>query len=152
MQFELKTKVAQDFKQVFAGFDAELFAKLTPPLTKVRLLQFDGCKKGDIVSLELTMFWLLRQKWTSHITDAAESDEEIYFIDESEGKDLPFFLSKWRHQHRIIRDAESGGAIIVDNITYRAPFGLNWLLRPVLWLQFAYRRPIYRRTFALKKP
>lgn len=150
MKIELRTKVGQEMRQVFAGFNLELFEQLTPPLTKVKVLRFDGCKKGDIVSLELRIMWLIRQEWTSEVTASEESEQLIYFIDEGEGAKLPFFLSKWRHEHRIERDEAGAGAYIVDKIEYRAPFGLNFLLWPVLWLQFAYRRPVYRRVFAAK--
>lgn len=150
MKLTLKTKVSQDINSVFAGFNLELFEKLTPPMTQVKVLRFDGCKKGDIVSLELRIMWLIRQEWTSEVTASEATDALIYFIDEGEGKKLPFFLSKWRHEHRIERDETGDGAYIVDKIDYRAPFGLNFLLWPVLWLQFAFRRPVYRRVFAAK--
>jgi len=146
--FSIVTEVEQDFETVFAGFTQELFLKLAPPLTQVRLQRFDGCAVGDRVELELKMLFFIRQRWNSLITDFHQSEETIYFIDEAEGKDLPFFLSKWRHKHHIVKT--DNGAKIIDEISYRAPFGLNLLLYPVLYAQFLYRRPIYKQTFSKK--
>lgn len=148
MRLTLTTSVAQCYQTVFAGFDANLFLRLAPPLVRVRLLRFDGCRVGDVVELELKPLGMPAQRWISRITESVETADEIYFVDESEGTELPFFLRTWRHKHRICRDGES--CKIIDEITYRAPTGLNWVLYPILWLQFAWRKPIYRRTFALK--
>ena len=148
MRLTLTTSVAQPYQTVFAGFDANLFLRLAPPLVRVRLVRFDGCRVGDVVALELKPLGMPAQRWTSRITEFAETADEIYFVDESEGADLPFFLRTWRHKHRICRNGD--GATIIDAIEYTAPLGLNYLLYPILWLQFAWRKPIYRRTFASK--
>ncbi len=143
MKINFSTSVEQGYLDVKAGFTEALFKKLSPPFPPVRLLRFDGSQKGDIVSLELN-FLLFRQKWTSEITADQTTDLEFYFVDE--GIELPFFLKKWTHKHRVI---SSGiGSIIRDEIEYEAPFGvLTLLLFPVMWLQFAYRGPIYKRIF-----
>lgn len=87
---------------------------------------------------------LFRQRWTSLIVKEGITPEEAYFIDE--GIRLPFFLSYWRHRHRVLNAGEH--AVVVDDIYYQAPFRwLGYLLYPVLWLQFAYRRPVYRKVF-----
>lgn len=149
MRLALSTLVAQPPSMVFAGFDADLFLKLAPPMVRVRLLRFDGCRVGDVVELELKPLGMPTQRWTSRITELVETTDEIYFVDESEGAELPFFLRTWRHKHRICLHT-TGGSKIIDEIEYHACTGLNWILYPILWLQFAWRKPIYRRTFALK--
>ncbi len=149
MRILLKTFVEQTPEKVFEGFDQSLFLKLKPPGVALKLLRFDGSEQGDIVEMQLH-FGLFKQKWTSTITDSGKSAEEIYFVDEASGKDLPFFLTKWKHRHRLIR--EGSGTLIVDEIDYKAPFGLNLLLYPALWMQFAYRKPIYRREFRKQEP
>jgi ligand-binding SRPBCC domain-containing protein len=59
---------------------------------------------------------------------------------------LPFFLKYWRHHHRIVQDGQS--TRIIDDIHFRSPLLLfDFLLWPVLWLQFLYRKPIYRNVF-----
>ncbi|RIW18165.1 hypothetical protein D0X99_00235 [Algoriphagus lacus] len=143
MKFTIATPVEQGYLDVKAGFTESLFKKLSPPFPPVRLLRFDGSEKGDIVSLELN-FIFFRQKWTSHIIEDRTTDQEFYFVDE--GVELPFFLKKWRHKHRVI---SSGiGSIIRDEIEFEGPVGLlTVLLFPVMWLQFAFRKPIYRRIF-----
>lgn len=143
MNITIETTVAQDYLQVKEGFDETLFTKLSPPFPPVKLLRFDGSKTGDLVTLELN-FIFFKQKWTSEITDDQTDDQEFYFIDE--GTTLPFFLKKWKHKHRIIKT--KNGSIIRDEISYEGPFGLMTLmLYPALYLQFLYRKPIYKKIF-----
>jgi ligand-binding SRPBCC domain-containing protein len=147
MHILLKTQVEQPLPTVWAGFDRSLFKSLSPPFPPVDVIQFDGCLKGDIVHLQLN-FLLFRQDWISQIVDQKSANEEIYFVDQ--GTKLPFFLSYWKHHHRLLRSADKGGeqTIVVDDITFRTPFLLtDYLLYPILWLQFAYRKPIYKRIF-----
>lgn len=143
MKITLETQVQQDYLKVKEGFNKSLFFKLSPPFPPVKLLRFDGSKKGDIVSLELN-FIFFRQKWTSEIIEDQTNDKEFYFVDE--GVELPFFLKEWRHKHRIIQS--DGGSIIRDEINYKSGFSLlTLLLYPVLYLQFLYRKPIYMKIF-----
>lgn len=143
MKITLETPVEQGYLDVKSGFDQSLFKKLSPPFPPVRLLRFDGSQKGDFVVLELD-FLFFRQKWTSKITEDLTMDLEFRFVDQ--GVELPFFLKKWKHTHRVV--STGIGSIIRDEIEFEAPFGwMNYLLFPVLWMQFAYRRRIYRRIF-----
>ncbi len=66
MKIVVETQVEQGYLDVKAGFDQSLFLRLNPPFPPVKLLRFDGCQKGDLVSLELD-FLLFRQKWKSAI-------------------------------------------------------------------------------------
>lgn len=143
MHIKLETPVEQGYLDVKAGFNESLFKKLSPPFPPVKLLRFDGSEKGDLVTLELN-FIFFKQKWTSEISEDKTTDLEFYFIDQ--GVELPFFLKKWKHKHRVI--STGIGSIIRDEIEYEAPFGiLTYLLYPALWLQFAFRKPIYREIF-----
>ena len=140
MQFQIKTEVQQDYQSVFMGFDRKLFLALNPPLMPLKLLRFDGCKTGDEVHLELA-FGL---KWVSLVTDFQEREDEIFFIDQ--GVQLPFFLTHWRHKHRIIKNGT--GSILIDDIIYRSSSKImDYLLYPFLWTQFKYRSPVYRKLF-----
>jgi ligand-binding SRPBCC domain-containing protein len=144
MKLILRTNVNSTFQQVWEGFDETLFRRLSPPFPPVRVVRFDGCLKGDMVELELD-FLLFKQRWTSVITEQQAANSEIYFIDE--GVKLPFFLSYWRHRHRIIKDGDH--AVIADEIEFRTPFLLtNFLFYPLLYAQFLYRKPIYRKVFS----
>lgn len=144
MQLKFETKVLAPVAEVVEGFNETLFKALSPPFPPVKLRRFDGSRTGDIVSLELN-FILFRQRWTSEITYHEATDSAFVFVDE--GRELPFFLKFWKHRHSIVRD-DDGHTCIVDDITYRAPYGwLSVLLYPVLFLQFWYRKPIYRRFF-----
>ncbi len=149
MHLILKTSVAPSVQHVWAGFDRALFDQLSPPFPPVEVVRFDGCLKGDVVHLRLN-FFVFKQDWISLIVDqqtigATDDADEIFFIDE--GTKLPFFLAYWQHRHRLLRD-EHGHTLIVDDISFRTPFLLtDYLFYPLLWLQFAYRKPIYRRIF-----
>lgn len=144
MKIIIETPVNQDYLQVKEGFNEMLFKKLSPPFPPVKLLRFDGSTKGDLVTLELN-FIFFKQKWTSEIMEDQTTDKEFYFIDK--GIELPFFLKKWTHKHRIVKDGEN--SIIRDEIDYQAPFRiLTLILYPAMLLQFAYRKPIYKKIFS----
>lgn len=143
MYLKVITKVNQDYRSVMKGFDQKLFEKLAPPFPPVRLLRFDGSKKGDVVSIQLN-FMLFQQQWTSLIVEDGFNAKEAYFIDE--GIKLPFFLTYWRHWHRILKDKQH--TQIIDDIHFKTPFRLlDYLIYPVMWLQFVYRKPVYKRIF-----
>ncbi|MDF9801247.1 ligand-binding SRPBCC domain-containing protein [Catalinimonas alkaloidigena] len=146
MNIKISTAVEQPYQTVMQGFNEELFMRLNPPFPPVRLLRFDGCKKGDAVALELN-FIFFKQQWLSKIVEDDFDQEEFYFIDK--GTRLPFFLKYWHHRHRIIKNSQ--GSTIVDDITFKSPSPLlDFLLWPVLWLQFLYRKPIYKKIFSSK--
>ncbi len=144
MRIKITTPVRQPYKQVARGFDKKLFTSLNPPFPPVKLLRFDGSTRGDEVHLQLN-FLLFTQVWKSLITENAENEEEIYFIDK--GIQLPFFLSYWQHTHRIKRVGPH--THIIDDISFRTPFLLfDLLMYPVMYLQFLYRKPLYKKYFA----
>lgn len=147
MEIRISTLVEQPVHQVWAQFDLQLFKVLAPPFPPVKVARFDGCHTGDQVHLALN-FLLFRQEWHSLITDHAKTEQEYFFIDE--GIRLPFFLSQWKHKHRMIN--ENGQTLIVDEISYKTPFWLtDYLMFPALYLQFLYRKPIYQRYFRKKQ-
>jgi ligand-binding SRPBCC domain-containing protein len=143
MNIKISTKVNQSLLKVWEGFNLELFSKLAPPFPPVEVKEFGGCLKGDKVHLELN-FLLFKQDWISDIVEQKRTESEIYFIDE--GSKLPFFLSKWQHRHRIVKDGEK--TIITDDITFKTPTVFTDLLfYPLLYFQFLYRKPIYKKVF-----
>ncbi|WP_162343371.1 SRPBCC family protein [Cyclobacterium salsum] len=149
MKINLSTRVNQPYLKVKEGFTEDLFQSLNPPFPPVKLLRFDGSSTGDIVSLELN-FLLFKQVWTSEITDDQTVENEFYFVDE--GIKLPFFLRFWRHKHRIVSKGATQ-SLIIDEISYRAPnILLEVVLFPVLYAQFALRKPIYKKYFGQHKP
>lgn len=144
MHLNIKTRVDSNYLSVKEGFNEELFVKLNPPFPPVELKEFGGCTKGDIVHLILN-FIFFKQDWISEITFDRTNIEIFEFIDE--GKKLPFFLSYWKHHH-IVHKVGDQQSEIVDDITFKSPFLImDYLLFPVLWLQFSYRKPIYKRLF-----
>jgi len=145
MKIRIKTEVEAPLNIVWNNFTEELFTSLNPPFPPVKLIRFDGSNTNDVVELELN-FILFKQKWISLITAQTTTESYIEFIDE--GTTLPFFLSKWKHQHRMEKTEK--GTCIIDNIEYKAPFLLSFLLYPTLLLQFMYRKPIYKKFFKSK--
>ncbi|MDX2306190.1 MAG: hypothetical protein NW226_25500 [Microscillaceae bacterium] len=144
MHILISTPVKKSYQAVYQGFNKDLFLQLNPPFPRVKLLQFDGSKKGDHVKIELN-FIFFKQIWISEITDDQSDSEQIYFIDQ--GIQLPFFLKSWRHKHLLVKKGDQ--TLIVDDIRYQTPFLLtDYLMFPLMYLQFLYRKPIYRRYFA----
>uniref|UniRef100_UPI004047D40D hypothetical protein n=1 Tax=Roseivirga sp. TaxID=1964215 RepID=UPI004047D40D len=126
-----------------AGFNEELFQKLSPPFPKVILKRFDGSLKGDIVSLQLD-FFVFKQIWTSEITSSISTSHKFEFVDK--GIELPFFLKSWQHRHTIL--LENGRVSIIDDIDFSSSFRFfDYLLYPVMYLQFFLRKPIYKKVF-----
>lgn len=147
MHLLLRTHVNQPVQQVAAGFNEKLFRALAPPFPRLKLLRFDGSKKGDVVAMELN-FGFMKQQWVSEIVANGQSENEWFFIDE--GRELPKPLRYWQHRHRLLT-APEGGCIIVDDITYRTGSRLlDTALYPALLAQFAYRKPVYRKFFGKK--
>jgi ligand-binding SRPBCC domain-containing protein len=146
-----QTTVDRPLAEVWAGFDLQLFDRLSPPFPPVSVVRFDGCLRGDVVRLRLN-FLLFQQDWTSLIVDQQTTADEIFFVDE--GTQLPFFLRAWQHRHRLLARTGPAGqpqTVIIDDITFQTPNPLtDWLFYPLLWGQFAYRQPIYRRYFNRK--
>ena len=148
MKFNLVTQVAGNHREVFRRFDKELLLKLTPPGMKAELKRYDEpTAVGSVVELNVTMLGLIKQEWENDITDYEENDAECYFVDE--GRKLPWPLKSWRHKH-LIRKAKTDAGMecveIVDDIEYTAG-GWTPFIHPVVWLQFAYRKPLYRKFF-----
>jgi ligand-binding SRPBCC domain-containing protein len=145
MKILIKTTVEQDYKTVFNRFDEDLFLALKPPLLPLTLRQFDGSMEGDEVKITLGKGFL-SQDWDALIVEQAESEDEIYFIDK--GVKLPFFLKTWRHRHRILK-LKNGKSEIIDDIEYSTPLGkpMDFLMFPVMYLQFWARKSVYKRYF-----
>ena len=61
MRILIKTKVGQNYRKVFQGFDIKLFMKLKPPLVGLKVKRFDGCSEGDIVQVEVNILGFKQQ-------------------------------------------------------------------------------------------
>lgn len=141
MRITITTLVEQDYDTVYERFDRDLFEALAPPLLPLKLLRFDGSRTGDEVHIAIGPM-----RWDALITDHGRSPSENYFVDK--GTQLPFFLKTWEHHHRILKDGT--GSRIVDDIRYTTPFGRlgDAIFYPILYMQFAARKPVYRRYFS----
>ncbi len=145
MKININTLVQSDLQNVWQRFDNQLFKVLAPPFPFLNILLFEGCETGNRVSLELD-FIFFKQTWNCLITEQKTTEKTIYFIDQ--GSELPFFLSFWHHKH-FLEKAENG-TWIKDQITYQTPYlWLDYLVFPLFYAQFWYRKPIYRKYFRL---
>ena len=144
MNILIKTRLSKNYKEVFKGFDLELFKALKPPLINLNVARFDGCKKGDEVHLEIGI-GPLKQKWISHITDDFINEKECTFVDE--GHILPPPLKDWKHTHRIL-NIDENICEIQDDINFSSGNSLlDFFLYPALYAQFALRIPVYKKFF-----
>ena len=144
MKLTLSTQVEQSVQKVKAGFNIDLFKLLAPPFPKLKVKRFDGCSKDDLVELELD-FIIQKQSWVSLIIFDRTSNEKFEFIDI--GEKLPFPFKSWKHHH--IVEGNHKGSIITDDIEFRSGMLMfDYLLFPLLYLQFIYRKPVYKKVFA----
>lgn len=141
MKILIKTPIAKDFREVFSHFDRDLFIALKPPVVKLEVTRFDGCKKGDEVHLKIN-----GQRWVSHITEYFESDDEIYFIDI--GAIIPPPLSSWKHIHRIVRTGQNSCEVIDDIDFTTGNSVMDKIMYPAFYTMFYLRRPIYKKKLS----
>lgn len=145
MRIRIKTQVDENYKTVFKKFDHALFMALKPPLISLDLHKFEGCHQGDKVEMTLQLLGVA-QSWKALIVEHEETADYIYFIDE--GVEIPTPLKSWRHKHMLENVGEEKTNII-DDIHYTAGNKLmDTLLYPILYMQFWYRKPVYRKYFA----
>lgn len=144
MKIRLETLVHQNFEKVIAGFNQDLFEALKPPLLNMELERYDGSEKGDIVSLSIH-FMGRKLEWRSLISENGKSENEMWFVDI--GEKLPPPLKTWHHRHSVIRLSQFKSKIVDDiNFTCQNK-ALELAMYPLLYAQFAYRIPVYKRYF-----
>jgi len=144
MNIYLQTPVLKSFAHVVEGFDSDLFKALKPPLMHLTLKQFDGCKTGDVVHLQMGL-GPIKQEWISLITYDHLTETQFKFVDE--GTQLPPPLKTWTHQH-IVNALNDGGCEIIDHIDFST--GMKWLdmvIYPAMYFLFWLRKPVYRKYF-----
>jgi ligand-binding SRPBCC domain-containing protein len=144
MKLYFETNISLPYTAVKDKFNKELFLYLAPPIIPFNLKKFDGCKKGDVVQIDLGI-WPLVQQWVSLITFDEESEKGWSFIDE--GEKLPWPLKEWKHHHRVDRISEKE-CRIVDDIHFSCrPSFLNPIMKPFLFVMFSIRPRRYRKFF-----
>jgi ligand-binding SRPBCC domain-containing protein len=144
LRIKIETLVKGNYKDVTNRFDRDLFLALKPPLVQLDLKVFEGCEKGDKVEMELGVLGV-KQVWKSLITEHGLTDDRSFFVDE--GVVLPPPLKDWKHHH-IMENVEDNKTNIIDDIQYSTGFKLlDVLIYPVMYAQFWYRKPIYKRYF-----
>ncbi|MEZ4829104.1 MAG: hypothetical protein R3C61_22895 [Bacteroidia bacterium] len=145
MRILLQSPVKGHFLSVFSRFNRDLFEALKPPGIKMDILRFDGSKPGDIVHIRMKIPIIGVQEWISTITEDVEEENRAWFTDT--GEKLPSFLRYWKHRHIVSKNGKS--SIITDDITYRTPsLFFDYLMYPVIYLQFAMRGPVYKKFFS----
>jgi ligand-binding SRPBCC domain-containing protein len=131
---------------IFERFDQNLFKFLSPAYPPLKVVRFDGCRKGDKVEVELGLFPGISIKWVSEITEASSEGHHMFSFTDA-GRVLPFFLIFWQHRH-IIRQ-QGADVIIEDRIAFAGPWFMPaFLSYPMLWFTFNSRKSKYRRYFA----
>ena len=143
MNIQLKTKVDGNYKSIMQRFDRKLFEALKPKNAKMKIVEFTGSKKGDLVHLQFLS--PIKAEWISKIIEDGENENEAYFIDE--GTQLPFPLSFWKHKH-IVRKIDDNSSYIIDDITFEGPnIFFSLLLYPAIYIGFYPRKKVYKSYF-----
>ena len=143
MNIQLKTKVDGNYKSIMQRFDRNLFEALKPKNAKMKIVEFTGSKKGDLVHLQFLS--PIKAEWISKIIEDGENENEAYFIDE--GTQLPFPLSFWKHKH-IVRKIDDNSSFIIDDITFEGPnIFFSLLLYPAIYIGFYPRKKVYKSYF-----
>ncbi len=144
MKLYFETIIPLPYEAVKSRFNQELFIYLAPPLIPFHLKKFEGCKKGDLVQIELGT-WPFLQEWLSLITSEEDNDKGWSFVDE--GKKLPWPLKNWHHHHRVDKVSEKE-CCIIDEINFScSPSILTIFFKPFLYLVFSIRPKRYRKFF-----
>ena len=143
MKIKLVTPVNRNFKEVYEKFDRQLFEFLQPSFPKMKLIEFQSQKPGNIVHIEF--IFPLKAKWVSIITEEESNDQECFFIDE--GEVLPPGISFWRHKH-IVKRTGKDTCEIIDDIEYKSPNKIiEALMYPQLYMSFYPRKKAYQKYF-----
>ena len=144
MRFTVVTPVSGIPVEIFQKFQRPLLEALVPPWAKITIHRFDGSVKGDKIELNVKLLGLIDQAWENLVTENFESDRECFFVDE--GTKMPFPVTFWKHKHRII--GLKSGSEIRDEIEFHCnSIFLEWIMFPVVWIQFVWRKPIYKKVF-----
>lgn len=144
MKIHLVTPINKNYKEVYQAFNKELFEFLSPAFPKIKVLRFDGSKKGDLI--ELKFGFPLYKKWVSEITEDNEDESGCYFIDE--GRELPPGIIYWKHKHLVKKTGENSCEII-DDIEFKSWNKLfSRFFYPMLYLSFSPRKALYKKFFA----
>jgi ligand-binding SRPBCC domain-containing protein len=146
MKIFIETPIKKNFHDVFALFNEKLFKALKPPMVKLVIERFDGCKKGDEIHLKISPLNLKTERWVSHITEFHEDAEQIYFVDI--GVVIPPPLKFWKHTHRIKHISEHK-CMVIDDIEFSSGNAvLDIILFPVFFTMFKMRSPVYKRELS----
>lgn len=144
MNIKFETPIAVNYEVIRDGFTQKLFEYLKPPGVDVEIERFDGCKKDDEVHLLLKLPGKAH-KWISLITHEETTYTHWRFIDE--GKLLPWPISSWKHEHKVLKVDETN-SIIIDDINFECnPALLTPVVAPALWVSFAFRPYKYQQYF-----
>ncbi len=139
-----ETEVPAGFEKVKAGFNLQLLKALSPAFPKVNIGKYEGEKPGDEIHIRLD-FLLFSWNWHCYIVQNSDEPGHYFFVDE--GRQLPPFLSGWRHLHEL---TEKGNhTLITDHISFSP--GSHWpgfLVKFLLWMQFSQRKKTYIQYFS----
>lgn len=144
MRAEFRTQIDKPLAEVAERFNKELMLYLAPPFPRLRLHTYEGNQPGSRVCVGLD-FLLFEWKWEVEIVSEVRHPGSYVFVDE--GRQLPPFLSAWRHEHGLFALSPQVTEI-ADRIFWRPGRYLpSFLVRKLVESQFRRRGPLYRRFF-----
>jgi ligand-binding SRPBCC domain-containing protein len=143
LRITLRSTVPAPFKIVKDGFNLKLLEYLTPPLSKLQMLRFDGIHMGAQMVFTIVVPGQ-KMQWSGEISHLRSTPNNITFIDQ--GITLPRGLKKWRHVHSV--QSQNGRTIIIDRVELQGIhifFTAYWYLATLYLLSIRPSR--YKRYF-----
>lgn len=142
MKIIVRIRLPYDYKFVYERMNEDLFMALAPK-GQMKLLRFDGSKKGDRIEIQMLRPW--KSLWVSDVVHDEVNDRFAMFTDV--GRQLPFGLKSWTHHHRILNRGENS-CEIVEDITFAS---VTWLQGVFMYLplyfSFRARKKKYKKFF-----
>jgi ligand-binding SRPBCC domain-containing protein len=116
-------------EDVWAYFaDPKNLNAITPPDMnfEIRAGGEEAMYEGQIIEYRVEFVHGLRSLW---LTEIAHVRKNEYFVDEQRVGPYRF----WYHEHRFVQ--AKGGVMMIDHVTYAAPFGLLGDIVAALWIR-----------------
>lgn len=143
MRFEMITQISAPVEKVFAFHEREdIFALLTPPWQKVKLVSRQGGLEAGARVVFQAFLGPIPITWVAVHT---EYEKNRLFIDEQESGPFAY----WKHRHEFLR--EDDGSVLADRIEFRLKGGpiadllLGWAAKLQLYFMFRHRHAVTKR-------
>ncbi len=143
MRFEMITKIAAPAEKVFAFHEREdIFALLTPPWQKVKLVSRQGGLETGARVVFQAFLGPIPITWVA-VHTAFEKNR--LFVDEQESGPFAY----WKHRHEFL--PQGSASVLADRIEFHLKGGpvadllLGWAAKLQLYFMFRHRHSVTKR-------